>query len=409
LFEQPTRYYLKLSVTIKPFMRSRHIFFLTLSVILIYTCSSHDKGLYKFDPRTLKEREITLTQIADQITYIPLENKMLIGDIINIKIINEGIYFPIRDIGILVFNREGKFISKIGNIGRGPGEYISFLLFCVNDKSGTVYIVDVRNVIKVFSRTGKFIRSFSLNEYKVIIENIEFYNSNLFIQYAVEYKDANYDWIICDTLGNIIKKQNRHLPAFTTNWGGPKPIYMLENQLFYYNQFTDTVFSVLPDLTEKPSLIISPGDHRKPRSNLSIEQIISGEYLELIRIFETSHLFVISYNFNKKHFLSLIEKQNHESFLIPFEVDGIGGPPRGGLENDIDGGSSFFPKTYFTDQGREYLVGLQYPYQIKAKVATEEFKNATPEYPEKKKALEKLAYTLKETDNPVLMIVRLKR
>jgi len=52
---------------------------------------------------------------------------------------------------------------------------------------------------------------------------------------------------------------------------------------------------------------------------------------------------------------------------------------------------------------------LLYPYQIKAHVGTETFINSSPKYPEKKKELEKLANSLKETDNPVLVMVRLKR
>ena len=36
-------------------------------------------------------------------------------------------------------------------------------------------------------------------------------------------------------------------------------------------------------------------------------------------------------------------------------------------------------------------------------------KTLLPKYPEKKKELEKLANSLKETDNPVLIIVRLKK
>ena len=47
--------------------------------------------------------------------------------------------------------------------------------------------------------------------------------------------------------------------------------------------------------------------------------------------------------------------------------------------------------------------------KVKAHVASEAFKNSTPKYPEKKKELEKLANSLKETDNPVLMLVRLKK
>jgi hypothetical protein len=59
--------------------------------------------------------------------------------------------------------------------------------------------------------------------------------------------------------------------------------------------------------------------------------------------------------------------------------------------------------------GREYIVGLINPYQIKTLVMNNEFKNSISKYPEKKKELEKLANSLKETDNPVLMIVRLKK
>jgi len=36
------------------------------------------------------------------------------------------------------------------------------------------------------------------------------------------------------------------------------------------------------------------------------------------------------------------------------------------------------------------------------------FKNSTPKYPEKKKELATLADSLKETDNPVLIMLRLK-
>jgi hypothetical protein len=48
-------------------------------------------------------------------------------------------------------------------------------------------------------------------------------------------------------------------------------------------------------------------------------------------------------------------------------------------------------------------------YQIKAHVASNEFKNSVPKFPENKKALEKLAESIKETDNPILIMVRLKK
>jgi hypothetical protein len=47
--------------------------------------------------------------------------------------------------------------------------------------------------------------------------------------------------------------------------------------------------------------------------------------------------------------------------------------------------------------------------KFKKHIASEEFRNSKPKYPEKKKELEKLAASLKETDNPVLVLVRLKK
>jgi hypothetical protein len=49
------------------------------------------------------------------------------------------------------------------------------------------------------------------------------------------------------------------------------------------------------------------------------------------------------------------------------------------------------------------------PLKLKAHVASEAFKNTTPKFPQKKKDLEKLANSLKETDNPVLVLVKLKK
>jgi hypothetical protein len=387
-------------------MNLQNLFKLILTIILINACKSSDNYLFHFDPKKLKENEFTLSEIADDVSCIPLDSTYSLSNISNIRFVNGVIYFSSKDMGILAFDREGKFISKIGSIGRGPEEYISYLRFCIDNKSERIYLVDINNLIKVYSRNGRLIRNFPLREYGDIIENIGFYNFKIFVQYSVQFKNANYEWIVCDTLGNVIKKQYRHLPTFTTNWGGSTPIYMFENRLTYYNLFSDTVLSVLPDLTEKPSFIITPGEHRRPKSNLSLEQFMSKKYLDINKIFETRRFLVIKYNFNKIY-LALIDKHNQEPFLIDLKYEN--GDYHVGIKNDIDGGQYFIPEDYFTERGIEYMVGVQYPFQIKAWVTTDEFKNSTPKYPEKKKRLEKLAETLKVTDNPVLMIVRLKK
>jgi len=134
------------------------------------------------------------------------------------------------------------------------------------------------------------------------------------------------------------------------------------------------------------------------------------EFMHIERIFETSRFLAIRY-FYKRSVFVLIDKNKRKSFLsyLESEEGSIVSERIGGIVNDLDGGPMFLPQNYFEENGREYMVGLINPYQIKSLVASSEFKNSTPKLPEKKKDLEKLANSLKETDNPVLMMVRLKK
>ena len=79
--------------------------------------------------------------------------------------------------------------------------------------------------------------------------------------------------------------------------------------------------------------------------------------------------------------------------------------PEEGIINDLDGGVNILPLTIKDDNT---IIGWVDAIKLKAHVASETFKNSSPEYLEKKKELEKLADSLKETDNPVLVMVRLK-
>lgn len=383
-------------------MKPTHFFLL---VIFTISCKSQDKDLYQFDPRTLKENKISLSEIADDVAYVPLGNSFPLGAIYNVKFLNKTIYFSSKDVGILTFDREGKTLRRIGTVGRGPGEYLYNYNFTVDENTGTVYNLDRGDIVKVFSGTGQFVRSFPLQEYGVS-DAIEFYNSKLFVSYAIQSENVKYKWIVFDTLGNEIKKKEREIPMFTANYGNGETIYKFENRLFYWNNYTDTVFSVLPDLRIEPSFIIGTGEQRPPRSQLSIQQLMQNKFLNIFKIFETTRFFVIRYFFNKPA-ITLIDKNNQEAYLIYLEFENEN--CLNGIENDIDGGQFFIPEYYFAEKGREYMVGLQYPYQIKALVVSTEFINSTPKYPEKKKELEKLANSLKETDNPILMIVRLKK
>jgi len=127
--------------------------------LLAFSCKSPDNGLYEFDPRSLEENEITLSEIADDINYIPLDNSYPLGLIYdNIEFINNSIFLSVKDIGVLVFDRIGKTLRKIGSKGRGPGEYVYNYMFTVDENTESVYVLDYNEIGKVFSKSGESLR-----------------------------------------------------------------------------------------------------------------------------------------------------------------------------------------------------------------------------------------------------------
>ena len=382
--------------------------FLLILIILTVSCKQENKNLFEFDPTYITENKISLSDIADDITYIPLDNSIPLGRInsnYNPKFVNNSMFKYETDIGILVFRRDGKFLRKIGRIGRGPGEYMHGNDFTVDDKKGTVYVKDGGNIIKVYSQTGDYLRNFSLHEYGGSVDIIELYNSKLFVSYNLQYNDVKYEWIILDTLGNLIKKKDRTIPLFRSNYLAGGGTYVFGQKLNYWNQFIDTIFSILPDLTCKATFIFSPGEYRLPKSYIGdpIKQL--SQYMTIEQIFETSRFLTLRYSFYKeKNGFVLIDKKNMKSSLSYWESGSSGS-----IINDLDGGTKFLPVSYLVENNREYLIELIDPYQLKTHFSSNEFKNSVLKYPEKKKELEKLANSLKETDNPVLMIVKLKK
>ncbi len=376
-------------------------------LFISYSCSPKDKVHLEFDPRSTNEKAIKLSEIADDISYIILDDSVPIGFInSNIRCISNSIFFSVLDVGILEYNRKGEFKKKIGSIGRGPGEYTSYVDFTVDEKSGTVYIRDRGGIIIAYSEMGTYSRSFSLPGIADHIRTIELKDSRIFVFNYLQFEGVKYSWIVLDTLGNIIDKKELSEPIFTSRFSGSYGTYKYRDKLAYWNSYSDTVLSFSPDLSTEVSLLITPGEHRLPKSEVDVSDL--SQYLHVWQIFETNRFFIITCTY-KKPSLILIEKNGGKSYRSYLEVErkGITSDMVGGLENDLDGGTKFLPKGYFEENGREYLIGLVEPVTLETRIAGSEFKNIIPKYPKKKEELERLADNLKDTDNPILVLVRL--
>jgi hypothetical protein len=384
--------------------------FLISLIIITLSCYAQNRSPFKIDPRTFFENKITLADIADDIIYIPLDNKFPIGSILSFKVLKNSIYISAKDIGVVRFNIEGKNPKKIGKIGRGPGEYSTVWSFAVNDKNETVYILDWRK-IEVFSKNGDFLRSIPLpecNDGKCFL-NMDFYNSNLVLFQYIDMGRAKYNWIIKDTLGNLVKEKKNSLPAFPNQDSGSGGIYKYKDKISYWNYYNDTVFTILPDLSYSTSILFAAGNYRLPRQG--IKSTSSAQYFSQLNkyftpqwMFETNRFIGLVYRFEQKRVLALLDKVTKKSYLSYLENNG-----NGGILNNLDGGPSFQTTISFEKDNDEYLVGFLEPLKLKSHITSSEFKNTNSIYPEKKKNLEKLANSIKETDNQILMLVKLKK
>lgn len=371
----------------------------SLLLIIAFSCNSQTNNLYKINPPAFIENKIVLSEIADDINYVPLDNSLALGRVLNIKKVNRYFYASVQKVGLLLFNEDGKLVRKISNIGRGPGEYLIYINFTVNPNIEVIYVLD-NNIIKAYSKSGNFIRNIPLENYGGYFNGIEFLNTKLLVSEFNVIGKAKYNWIILDTLGILVSEKLNFLPAFKTRMAGIGGTYIFNNKIGYWDLFNDTVFTVSEDCSYKVSSVFIHGEYRMPRA--------LDDKMELrlipISLFESSSFMIYQYIYKEELKIAFIDKKSKKTYLANLNTDNSCD-----LGNDLDGGIMCRPICFYEENNHEFLLGYFYPNKLKNHIASDKFKNSTPKYPEKKKELEKLANSLEETDNPVLMLVRLKK
>ena len=103
----------------------------------------------------------------DTVIYVQLEtlDNCLIGDVKDIHLVNDRLLVGADFKSVFVFDLNGKFLSKVSRIGRGPGEYGKLAWFDVNPSNNEISIYDVSShKILVYSVDGDFIRQFTFEK-----------------------------------------------------------------------------------------------------------------------------------------------------------------------------------------------------------------------------------------------------
>ena len=151
-------------------------FYLFLALGMLFSCQSNKKQQVEIMDEPEKLPVINLSQNIEPCESIPLSeavekidivsldssDKALFDEINQIEVTETDIWISaFRDQQIFRFDRNGKYLNKVGKVGQGPGEYTRRAYFEVNNKEKKIYIMSTLSGVLVYDFDGNFIEKLS--------------------------------------------------------------------------------------------------------------------------------------------------------------------------------------------------------------------------------------------------------
>jgi hypothetical protein len=378
------------------------LYFSTLSLTLLSCVNDTDNHrIIHINPEKFVERKLTLAEIATDVNYIVLDSTILIDNIIHTEFCGENIFISTRSEGLLRFNHQGRFINRIGRRGNGPAEYIRATSFTLDNEHKMIFI-KAPNKILIFDFDGNFIRD--IYERQVIdITNIHYLNGKLIGTNPVFNTTENFhfNWIVLDTLGNNIIKKNSSIKGFIKSGITPKGniSYVFDNYIHYWNHFNDTIFVIDSNSYRAKYLFDNNRFRLKPEKAYNDEIMFGKTSIYIVNnIIESKKYLFIQYRQNTLNQLCIYNKMEKIFNKISFNEEE-------GVLNDYDDGPNFLPMHYFGSEGNEYLLSIIDSYKLKKILNTEKLNTSV----EKHIKLKKLANDLNSNENPVFILIKLKK
>lgn len=335
------------------------------------------------------------------------------------------------------FDRSGKFLHQIGELGQGPGEYTSSSnSFFAVDKPA-IYVEDFHKLIE-YDYNGDHITSIHTQKIergdrKIIIADISSVGKNLFVG-TIHNNGKNKDkYFIFNREGEIVKNlPNRVLfdrvKESASSYDTALIPFRVEGKLYLKDFVNDTLYVLNDNLEMKPAYVFDLGPYTYPLEYLEkrTKKIVPFKEAFLFAsssaIIGTPGFFFYQIRvpdiFSKPKTGRLFNPLTGKAITEGAIVYGIYDIKRKtnklldtdiflqrGIVNDMNGGLSIFPKYY---AGENTIIDLWYPEDMLEMLTDEYFKAQTIKDPKGHQRLIEILKMLKEDDNPVMVIAKMK-
>lgn len=381
-------------------------------------------------------KEIKLSNFLAEIRYIPLNGNTLNINRIDRLDVTDDLILVSNPSQCLLFDIKGNIIRSIGEEGRGPNEYTSIVNSCFGFDNN-IYVQIINNFLE-FGRDGIFKSSFNIKKDKdplFYMTSWILMNDSLFFgQVPLSTGNDNIKAIIFDKYGttrynffnHIFLQRHNNFFSSDDSWAR---FYRYKGRIYYKEKMNDTLFCLTDKFKLEPRVSFSIGkysDLKVYREGINREDFSPFNYVFVNSVYEISDFLLLDCAFgdhtparritpiknmgklswfNTSNVLGLYSKASKSLvFIKPTSTDN----PlfTTGFFNDIDAGPRFYPLKQVNDS--TFVMWIEAKH-LKDHVASNDFKNNVPKYPEKKKELEELANKLTLFDNPVLMFVTFKK
>lgn len=337
-------------------------------------------------------KEIMLNELASDIRYVPLEttddclmnNEFYIMQYTGEDIITSGIFH---------FDKNGKFLNKIGSKGQGPEEYLQGL-FAFGDWKNKLLYVQNWTTLTCYRFDGTFVRSvptpqLNMGAAGLFDENHILYSNDI---YYADKANPIQLYMVDSQNGKTVSKWRGHLEE-NKKYGmiltSRDFMYNYDNSLFYKPALENVIFKIL---SPKKRQLVYKFDCSGKDIDVSADEVDPKKRFQFLSVYwakETAQYLFVNYGMKNISRLGIYDKEKKTFTNVT-------------IKDNLAGGYDIHP-AWTSDDNHLLMV-----YYAGGLLQDKEKRYSTGLLPERKKELDELLKNIKEDDNPVVILVTLK-
>ena len=337
-------------------------------------------------------KEIMLNELASDIRYVPLEttddclmnNEFYIMQYTGEDIITSGIFH---------FDKNGKFLNKIGSKGQGPEEYLQDL-FAFGDWKNKLLYVQNWTTLTCYGFDGTFVRSIptpqlNMGAAGLFDENHILYSNDI---YYADKANPIQLYMVDSQNGKTVSKWRGHLEE-NKKYGmiltSRDFMYNYDNSLFYKPALENVIFKIL---SPKKRQLVYKFDCSGKDIDVSADEVDPKKRFQFLSVYwakETAQYLFVNYGMKNISRLGIYDKEKKNFTNVT-------------IKDNLAGGYDIHP-AWTSDDNHLLMV-----YYAGGLLQDKEKRYSTGLLPERKKELDELLKNIKEDDNPVVILVTLK-